>query len=200
MSSIKRTSPLKTEQRNKYLKALKYSAKSSVIDAVQPMRPASNQLYSQKPTLYFDVDILNRHMAQMKEAYRNLKYNNRKYKGLSRYYEETPDAFTNTLKELIKQFNQTTASVLTFDRVFRTRHSEVIADMLSRRQFELEVAGLSIVGINQLQLDEFQFRKAVREEVDFFDTAFASTLEWFEDAFNYVQSIDYPSVHTNLRV
>lgn len=180
------------DTRNKYIKALRYTPKGTVIDAVQPIRPAENQLYGQRPALLFNVDVLNRHLEAWAEAYRRLQEQNRRYGDLMDRYLENPEDFLATFRELIKQFNQTTASVLTFDRVYHTRHSEALADMLGRQQFTLEQAGMHLVGINQLELDSYGFRRAARENAAFFSNVFAPSLALFEHAFGYISRITPP--------
>lgn len=196
MDGIGKSSPIKKDDaRNKYLKTLRYSPKASVIDAVQPIRPAANQLNNPKPNLMFNVDILNRHLDDMQNAYRNLDEQKKKYKDLMHHYLDDPELFMGLVKELIKQFNQTTACILTFDRAFQTHHSEILDDTLARQQFNLEQIGVRIVGMNQLEFDGYKFRKAVRENSDFFESMFRPAIVLFEQAFIYISRIQIPAGH-----
>lgn len=193
MDGIGKASPIrKGEPRNKYTKTLRYTPRASVIDAVQPVRATVNQLNNPKPNLLFDVDTLNRHLDDMQDAYKNLDEQKKKYKDLMHHYLEDPELFMGLIKELIKQFNQTTACILTFDRAFQTRHSETLGDTLARQQFNLEQIGIRIVGINQLEFDAYRFRKGVRENSDFFESMFRPAVALFEKAFDYISRIQIP--------
>lgn len=182
----------RTDNRNKYLKTLRYTPKGTVIDAVQAIRPAANQLNNQKPTFLFDIDVLNKHVTDLQDAYRNIRGREKKYKDLMRAYQADADSFLGLIKELVKQFNQTTASVLTFDRVFQTSHSEVLSDMLNRQQFVLETIGLRIVGLNQLEFNGQTFRWAARKQETFFSESFQPAITLFERAFTYIGRIRVP--------
>ncbi len=200
MDGIRKASPIgKDEARNKYLKTLRYSPKASVIDAVEPIRPAVNQLNNQKPNLLFDVDILTRHLDNLQNAYRNLEEQKKKYKDLMRNYLKDPEFFMGLIKELVKQFNQTTACILTFDRAYQTRHSETLGDTLARQQFNFEQIGIRIVGVNQLEFDAHLFRKSVRENSDFFESQFRPAILLFEQAFVYISRIQIPTGHSQTR-
>lgn len=200
MDGIEKTSPIrKGEPRNKYIKTLRYSPGTSVIDAIQPIRAAVNQLNNPKPNLLFNVDTLNRHLDDMQNAYKNLDEQKKKYKDLMHHYLEDPELFMGLIKELIKQFNQTTACILTFDRAFQTRHSETLGDTLARQQFNLEQIGIRIVGINQLEFDAHIFRKGVRENSDFFESMFRPAIALFERAFDYISRIHIPIDHPNAK-
>lgn len=193
MESIGKATPLsRNGTHNKYLKTLRYSPRGTVIDAVQPIRPAVNQLYDQKPSYLFNADVFNRHLGEFEEAYRRLQEQRRKYGGLKARYESDPDGVLNALRNIIKHFNQTTAVVLTFDRTFQTHHSEMLADLLGRQQFTLEVTGITIVGVNQLELDGARFRKSVRENSQFFMTALLPTVDFFEHIFTVIRHIEPP--------
>lgn len=193
MDGIRRNAPIgKDENRNKYLKTLRYTATAAVIDAVQPIRPVINQLYDPKPGFMYDIDILNQHADHMLKAYRKLADQEKKSRDLLHRYHGDQEGFLSMIRELIKQFNQTTASLLTFDRTFHTLHSEALSDILARRQFRLELMGIHIVGINQLEFDGAYFRKAVRENPDFFLAVFQPGLELFDVAFGYIQRIRIP--------
>lgn len=190
MDGIERKSPIKRdESRNKYLKTLRYTPNFSVIDAVEPIRPVVNQLNNQKPTFMFDIDTLFAHADDMQNAYHRLNARENKLKDLIKSFQEDPEGFLGQIRELIKQFNQTTASVLTFDRAYNTRHSEVLSDLLARQQFNLEKMGISIVGINQLEFDGAFFKKAVRNRQDFFDAVFLPGMSLFERAFAVISGI-----------
>ncbi len=196
MDGIEKSRPIsKTDTRNKYLKTLRYTPNASVIDAVEPIRPAANQLGNQKPSFMFNVDTLNRHLDDLQNAYKNLTEQQRKYKDSLQHYLQDPEHFLGLVKELVKHFNQTTACVLTFDRAFHTRHSEILGDLLARQQFNLEQIGLRIVGINQLEFDAIVFKRGARENPHFFDTQLPPAIALFNQAFNFVNQIRIPSDH-----
>lgn len=193
MDGIVRKPPVdKIDNRNKYLKTLRYTANASVIDAVQPIRPAINQLYDPKPDFMYNIDVLYQHAEDMLNAYRNLAAQEKKSRESMNRFREDPEAFLAMVRELVKQFNQTTASLLTFDRVFHTLHSETLSDTLARQQFVLELMGIRIVGINQLEFDGTYFRKAARENPDFFTAVFQPGLKMFDRAFAYIRRIRIP--------
>lgn len=193
MTMIRPPAPLnKNDTRNKYLKILRYTPTAAAIDAVQPVRPALNQLYDPKPDFMYSIDTLYQHADDMLEAYRRLSAQEKKSRDMMKRYSGDPEGFLAMVKELVKHFNQTTATVLTFDRVFHTHHSEVLADMLGRQQFTLELVGIRIVGINQLEFDGSYFRKAAREKPDFFTAVFSPGLGLFDKVFGYVRSIQIP--------
>mgnify|MGYP000945850250 CR=1 FL=1 len=193
MDGIGKTSSVrKDDARNKYLKTMKYSPRASVIDAVQPVRPASNQLNSQRPTFMFNVDVMTRHLEDFQNAYHNLAEQEKRNQDVMIRYLKDPDEFMGLIKELVKQFNQTTACLLTFDRAFHTHHSDVIGDLLARRQFNLEPAGLRIVGINQLEFDGHLFHQGVRINPRFFDMLFHPAIQLIYEAFKYIGGIRIP--------
>lgn len=190
MDGIDRKSPIKrVESRNKHLKTLRYTPIFSSIDAVEPIRPVINQLNNQKPSFMFDIDTLQSHANDMQNAYNRLHARENKLKDLIQSFQEDPEGFLGQIRELIKQFNQTTASVLTLDRAYHTMHSEVLSDLLARQQFNLEKMGISIVGINQLEFDGAFFKKAVRNRQDFFDAVFLPGLSLFERSFAVISGI-----------
>ncbi len=190
MDGIERKSPIKRdESRNKYLKTLRYTPIFSVIDAVEPIHPVANQINDQKPSFMFDMDTLHAHTDLTQNAYNRLHARENKLKDLIQSFQEDPEGFLGQIRELIKQFNQTTASVLTLDRAYHTMHSEVLSDLLARQQFNLERMGISIVGINQLEFDGAFFKKAIRNRQDFFDAVFLPGMSLFERAFSVISGI-----------
>ncbi len=194
MDGITKKSPLsKEEYRNKYLKTLRYTPKSTVIDAVQPIRPAANQLNNPKPTLMFNIELMHEHTRALLAAHKNLNARGEQFRDMVKAFKEDPEGFMKQIKELVKQFNQTTASVLTFDRVFHTRHSETLGDLLGRQQFNLEKMGIRIIGINQLEFDDGFFKKAVQNSPDFFEAVFFPGLALFNKAFTIISGIHPPT-------
>ncbi len=193
MDTIRPNTPIgKNDNRNKYLKILRYTPTAAAIDAVQPVRPVLNQLYDPKPDFMYSIDILYHHADDMLAAYRKLSTQEQKSRDMMQLYAGDPDEFLRMVKELVKQFNQTTASVLTFDRMFHTPHSEALGDILARQQFSLELMGIRIVGINQLEFDSAYFRRAVRENPAFFNSVFRAGLGVFDRAFSYIRRIQIP--------
>lgn len=181
------------EYRNKYTKTLRYTPKTTVMDAVQPIRPANNQLNNPKPTLMFNIEVLNQHADDMMDAYRNLNAREERLRDLMKSFHEDPEGFLKLIVELVKQFNQTTASVLTFDRVFNTHYSEILRDLLSRQQFNLELMGIRIVGINQLEFSPSVFKNALRNTQDFFRVVFLPCMTLFDRAFIIISGIRIPN-------
>lgn len=193
MDDIRRKSPvIKDEYRNKYLKTLRYSPKSTVIDAVEPIRPAINQLNNPKPSLMFNIDILYERVNDFYDAFKKLNDRENKLRDLIKAFKEDPEEFLGQIMELIKQFNQTTASVLTFDRAFQTRYSETLSDLLARQQFNLEKAGIRIVGVNQLEFNSAFFKKAVKDNDPFFNEIFLPNLTLFDNALKIISGIRIP--------
>lgn len=194
MDGIGRKSPPgKDGYRNKYLKTLRNTPRATVIDAVPPIRPALNQLNNPKPGFLFNIEILYQRAEDMMGAYKNLNDQEEKFGDLMKAFREDPEGFLSQIMELVKQFNQTTAVVLTFDRVFKTAHTDRIADMLARQQFALEQIGIRIVGINQLQFDGAYFRRAVRTQTDFFSAVFVPALSLFDQIFTIISAIRIPT-------
>ncbi|SKC79367.1 hypothetical protein [Maledivibacter halophilus] len=149
--------------------------KTDAVQSISPIpRLQNSSNFSSENSLFF-YDEFYDNIKDLKEEYKSFYHNEQILGDAIVNFDKNRDKLLRNMKDLISKYNNAVNSLISFDKVFGTKHVNNIENLLNKYKNQLENLGIHIVDERKLELDEYSFIKQIEINEDVLGILFEPT-------------------------